>query len=155
MKSGSDYASLMGWIGRVTVTHVLTYFVSGIVFFNLFGYTALYAEPEVATFLRQTTDPMVIAGPFLQLIRGPIIALGLLPARRVVVNHKQGWLVLWGIMAALMILAPAGAAPGSIEGLIYTKVPLWFHLVSLPEVILQALVFSWLTIAWERRAQRK
>ena len=95
-----------------------------------------------------------MAGPLFQLIRGPIIGLALFPFRKVFLNEKQGWMLLWGLMLALMIFAPAGA-PGSIEGLVYTRMPLWFHAISLPETILQTLTFSLLLIAWQKRTEKK
>lgn len=147
--------SILSWIGRVTVVHFATYFVFGIIFFNLLGYAALYASSDVAVYMRSTTDPLVMAGPFFQLIRGPIIALALYSFRKVFMDERWGWALLWGLLLALMVIAPAGAAPGSIEGLIYTRIPLWFHAIILPEVILQMLVFSWLLIAWQRRMEKK
>lgn len=147
--------SIMSWIGRVTLVHFATYFVFGIIFFNFLGYASFYSMPDVAVFMRPTTDPLVMAGSLFQLIRGPIIALALYPFREVFINSRRGWALLWGLMLALMIVAPAGASPGSIEGLVYTKIPLWFHIIALPEVIFQTLAFSWLTITWERHAKNK
>jgi len=115
----------------------------------------LYSMPDVAVFMRPTTVPLVMAGSLFQLFRGPIIALALYPFREVFINSRRGWALLWGLLLALMIVAPAGASPGSIEGLVYTKIPLWFHIIALPEVILQTLAFSWLTITWERHAKNK
>lgn len=144
---------ILKWIGQVTLVHFTTYIIFGIIFFNLLGYATIYASSEIATYMRSTTDPLVMASPLFQLIRGPIIALALYPFRKIFTDTKQGWALLWGLLLALMIIAPAGAAPGSIEGIIYTKVPLWFHVISLPEVILQTLVFSWLVITWQKRTK--
>ncbi len=145
---------ILSWVGRATIVHFATYFLFGVFFFNILGYATLYSLPDVAPFLRPTTDPLVMAGPFLQLIRGPIIGLALYPARTVFLSRKWGWVLLWGLMLGLMIFAPAGAAPGSIEGLIYTKVPLWFHALSLPETIMQTLAFSWLLVTWQKGGAR-
>lgn len=133
----------------------MTYFIFGIIFFNLFDYATLYSLPDVSAFLRPTTDPLVMAGPFFQLVRGPILGLALYSVRNVFLKEKYGWILLWGLMLGLMIFAPAGAAPGSIEGLIYTKIPLWFHAISLPETILQTLTFSLLLVTWQKRAEGK
>ncbi len=151
----SNLKSILSWIARATVIQIVTYFIFGIIFFNVFNYAYLYSLPDVSAFLRPTTDPLVMAGPFLQLIRGPIIGLALYPVRNVFLKEKHGWLLLWGLMLGLMIFAPAGAAPGSIEGLIYTNIPLWFHVISLPETILQTLAFSWLLVAWQRHSEKK
>jgi hypothetical protein len=50
----------------------------------------------------------------------------------------------------LAIFSTAGAAPGSVEGIIYTKIPLGLQLIGLPEVLLQTLAFSLLVTTWHR-----
>ncbi|MFI5184497.1 MAG: hypothetical protein ACHQNV_08865 [Vicinamibacteria bacterium] len=66
----------------------------------------------------------------------------------------QGWLKLWGLLMGLAIFSTAGAAPGSVEGMIYTKIPVAHHLLGLPEVLLQTLAFSLLLHAWHRHPGR-
>ena len=39
-----------------------------------------------------------------------------------------------------------------MEGVIYSKLPLWYHLMGLPEIGLQTLAFSVVLLRWERRA---
>jgi hypothetical protein len=56
---------------------------------------------------------------------------------------------------ALAILSPAGPTPGSIEGIVYTVLPLQFHLIGLPEALLQTLALSFLFCFWERRPEEK
>lgn len=58
-------------------------------------------------------------------------------------------------MASSICLCGAGAAPGSIEGFIYTKLPLWYHLGYLPDILLQTLAFSVLLFTWERKRSKK
>jgi hypothetical protein len=69
--------------------------------------------------------------------------------------RKFGWLYLWGIFLDLAILAPASAAHGSIEGFVYTNLPMSYHLIYLPEIILQTLAFSGLFVLWERHPVKK
>lgn len=145
-----EIRDLLRFVGRATVVHFATYFAFGLLFFTIPGYGAVYSNPEVSPMIRPTTDPLAMAGPFLQLARGPILALALFPFRSVFVEQRRGWIALWGLFLGLAILGPAVAAPGSFEGLIYTKLPLWFHLFVLPEVILQTLAFSWLFVWWQR-----
>jgi len=151
--------SVLGFLGRVTVVHFVTYFVFGVIFafFNPFhpGEHVLYAIPEFEAFFRPITDPLVRAGGLFQLVRGPILALALFPFRSIFLQNKRGWLLLWGLFLALAIIAPSGAAPSSIEGFVYTRLPAWFHLAGAPEVILQTLVFSVLVFVWERRVEKK
>jgi hypothetical protein len=53
-------------------------------------------------------------------------------------------LLLFGIG----IMGTAGPAPGSLEGIIYTKLTFSEHLIGLPEVMLQTLLFSVLLFKW-------
>ena len=148
--------SLLGFVGRVTVVHVVTYFVFGILAaFVVPGGHSMYSIPAMDIYFRPISSPYVMAGTLFQLIRGPIIAIGIYPFRQVFLQNKWGWLYLWGLFLTLAILVPAGAAPGSIEGYVYTKLPIWFHLAGLPEVILQTLAFSVLVFIWERRREKK
>jgi hypothetical protein len=50
------------------------------------------------------------------------------------------------------ILSTPACSPGSIEGMLYSKLPLWYHLIGLPEIMLQTLTFSFLLLAWEKQA---
>jgi hypothetical protein len=47
------------------------------------------------------------------------------------------------------------AAPGSTEGIIFTQLPLWFHFIGMPEILLQTLAFSLLLFYWDRRNERR
>ncbi len=151
--------SLLGFIGRVTVVHFVTYWVFGLVFalFNPFspGQHIIHALTEFECYFRPITDPLLRAGPLLQIVRGAILALALYPFRSIFLQSKRGWLYLWGLFLALAIIAPSGACPGSIEGIAYSKLPLSIFITGNPEVYLQTLAFAVLVYAWERRREKK
>ena len=88
------------------------------------------------------------------IIRGLIFAVALYPFQSVFLNGRRGWLKLWGLLVGLAIFSTAGAAPGSVEGIIYTKIPLGSQLIGLPEVLLQTLAFSLLVTIWHRHPHR-
>ena len=119
------------------------------------NYASMYSSPEMACFMRPLTSPLVTFGPIFQFIRGPIIALILIPFRRVFLEKKWGWMLLWAALFVLMQLAPQGVSPGTIEGWIYTKVPVSFGLKFLPESIVYTGILSWIVFIWERRAERR
>jgi hypothetical protein len=48
-----------------------------------------------------------------------------------------------------------GPAPGSIEGMLFTIFPLWVHLRSLPEVLLQSLFLALILVYWVNHPQKK
>lgn len=120
------------------VVHTVTYFVVGVLAFWLFDYGELYARPDVAGLMRQTTDPLVMVGPVFQPLRGFVFALAIYPVREIIFSRPSGWLVLWGLFVALGIVSTFGPSPGSIEGLIYTVISVPHQLLGLVEVVIQA-----------------
>jgi hypothetical protein len=154
--------TFFGFSGRVIIAHCLTYFFVG-VFFYFTGLNFLvYFENNpnsIVTVYMQHFHPLssiwVLAGPLFQPIRGLIFALALFPFRRFFIERKWGWVYLWGLFLALAIFGPAGPPPGSIEGFVYTNLPVMAHLIALPEILLQTLAFSWLVVAWEHHKGKK
>ncbi len=136
--------------GKVVLVHTVTYFVFGLVMSNLFDYGKLFQQEIIRDFMRPIDSPLVFLGPLVQPIRGLLFALGLWPIRRTIMGSKRGWLILWGIFVMFGILGTPAAAPSSLEGLIYSKLPPWYHLIGLPEILLQTLTFSLILVWWER-----
>ena len=140
--------------GRVVVVHTVTYFVFGLIMSNLLNYGRLFEQEIIRNFMRPIHSSSVFFGPLLQPIRGLLFALALWPLRDAIVERKHGWLVLWGLFVALGILGTPAAAPSSLEGLVYSRLPLWYHLIGLPEILLQTLAFSLILVFWEKRPSR-
>ena len=151
--------AFIGFAARMIVAHFLTYFFIGLLFYvsglNVIVYYEQHPQALINALCRDTSSLLVTAGPLFQLLRGFIFALALYPFRTVLLERKFGWLYLWGIFLALAIFAPASAAPGSIEGFVYTNLPISFHLIYVPEIILQTLAFAWLFVAWEKHPATK
>ncbi|MEI0526204.1 hypothetical protein R4K54_09795 [Brachyspira murdochii] len=126
---------------KVAVIHTLTYIVFGLLFSNLFDYTSVYNDPIIINFMRGFESPLTVIGPFLQPIRAIFIAIALFPIRRIIAS-KFGWLIVWLIFICIGIISSPVSAPSSIEGIIYTQLPIKFHIISLPEVLMQTLSFS-------------
>lgn len=143
-KAKDFFKSFFVFYVKIAIIHSATYIFYGILSSSLFDYTNLYSAPIVSSFMRNFDSPFIIAGPFLQPIRALVFAAVLYPLRDFLRSRKLGWLILFGIFLGIGIIAPPSAAPGSIEGLIYTQLPLIFHLKELPEVILQTFTFSFL-----------
>lgn len=144
--------------GRVVVTHFLTYFVAGLLFYltglNVLVYYERHPAPLLAALDKPSSSIWVMAGPLFQLARGFLFALALYPFRTVFLEARLGWLYLWGLLLAFAVFGTAGGAPGSIEGLVYTNLPFACHAVFLPEVLLQTLAFAWLLSFWNRGAPK-
>lgn len=144
MKSGLPIQppSLPVLTAKTVIVHTVTYFIAGVLAYTLNDYATAFSEPPLSYFMRPTSDRMVMAGPLLQPIRGVIFALAFYPLRSVLFGNRRGWLILWWLLIALGVLSTFGPAPGSVEGFIYTTIPLFDQLIGLWEVVLQALLLS-------------
>jgi hypothetical protein len=140
---------------KTVVVHTVTYFIIGLLSFAFLDYTAKYADAVVANFMRQTNDPLVAIGPALQVIRGFLFAIVFYALRDLIFPHKRGWLTLWLVLVIVGILSPFGAAPSSIEGMLYTVLPTWFHVAGFPEVFIQSGLLAFLTHYWVNNPDKK
>jgi hypothetical protein len=133
---------------KTTVAHTVTYFLIGLAAFWSFDYARTFAEPGVRSLMRPTDEPLVMAGPLFQPVRGLVFGLAFYPLRRSLFATRSGWLVLWLVLVVVGILGTFGPAPGSVEGMVYTTLPLRFHLGSLPELVVQSLALAALLWYW-------
>lgn len=140
---------------KTVIVHTITYFVAGILAYTLGGYEKSFSQPPLSYFMRPTSDPLVIAGPLFQPIRGVIFASALYPLRDVLFGQRRGWLILWWLLLALGVLSTFGPAPGSIEGLIYTIISPPSQILGLWEVLLQSLLFSFILFYWVNHPEKK
>ncbi len=155
MDNQSDFKAFMLFGVKSMVVHTLTYFIMGLIMSNFFNYGQLFEQDIIKDFMRPIDSPYVFVGPFLQPLRGLLFAIGLWPIRNLILEKKNGWLILWSIMVIFGILSTPAAAPCSIEGILYTKLPIWYHLIGLPEILLQTLIFSWVLVWWDKQKYLK
>ncbi len=141
-----------GW--RVVSLHVMTYFIMGLAALVFIDYRQLFENTELRHLMVPISSPWVAAGPALQVFRGVLFALVLYPLASEFIRRKNGTLILWSLFVGLAILGTAGPSPGSLEGMLYTKVEFIHHLRGLPEVLLQTLLFSFGLTAWCRKPAR-
>jgi hypothetical protein len=135
------------------VCHTITYFIMGATAAYFLNYAAEFARPDSA--MRPITDPVVMAGPLFQPLRGLVFALVFYPLRECLFGKKNGWLIMAWMLIALGILSTFGPASGSIEGMIYTRAPIWFQLRGWLEVVPQALLLSALLCYWVNNPGKK
>ncbi|NIR48977.1 hypothetical protein GWO43_11120 [candidate division KSB1 bacterium] len=140
---------------KTILVHTVTYFGMGVLFMWLLDYEARFAEPPAKYFLRELDHPLIYAGPMLQSIRGVIFALAFYQLRGVLFGSKNGWLKAWWLLVAIGILSTFGPSPGSVEGIIYTVVPLKSHITSLPEVVLQSLLLAVILFYWVNHPEKR
>ena len=147
--------SLIGLSAKSVVLHTVTYFLAGLAASNLFHYEGLFAIPALASYMRPYNDVWVMLGPLFQPVRGLLFALALYPLREYLFHRKYGWLVTWSLLVIIGILSTYGPTPGSIEGLLYTQVPLAAHLRGLPEVLVQSFVYSLVLFYWVNHPEKR
>ncbi|MHA6523472.1 hypothetical protein [Tessaracoccus sp. G1721] len=135
----------------VAVSHVVTYLVAGVIASRVLDYPAIFQEPVIRDYYLPYASPDVALSWGLQVVRGALFGLVLLPFRRPLAATRFGW--LWLLFVVIGILGTPAAAPASLEGVIYTQIPLWFHAVGMPEILLQTLAFSFLVHRTLRSAE--
>ena len=131
------------YVTKITIYHVVTYIVCGIIFSSLFNYSELFNEGCMAYYMYPVDSTNTMMGPLFQVFRGMLFGVVLLLLRDYIRTEKWGFLKLYAILMVVGIINIAGAAPSSIEGLIYTQVPLMVHLKMAPEVMVQTFLFAW------------
>jgi hypothetical protein len=145
--------SFLALAAKTMVCHTLTYFIMGALAAHFLNYAAEMARPESG--MRQMSDPLVMAGPLFQPLRGLIFALVFYPLRECLFGKKNGWMLMGWMLIALGILSTFGPASGSIEGMIYTPAPIRSQLRGWLEVVPQALLLSALLCYWVNHAERR
>jgi len=134
---------------KVVAAHVTTYFVAGAIFYQFLTkdfYTG--PNPIFATFMRTEAEFNLWAHVmtwFLpaQILRGVLMAAVLYPLFDTLKTWPFGRRFLW-IASVYLVFAfwsAAGAAPGTIEGMVYMRPPITglVHLKVQPEIIFQGL----------------
>lgn len=152
-----DQITLPGLTLKAIVAHTLTYFLVGLVASVVFNYSADFARPELRAYMRQIGDPIIALGPALQPIRGILFALAFYPLREILFKRKNGWLITWLLLVALGILSTFGPAPGSVEGAIYTTLPIrdQFLAGGMLEILTQSFLFSVLLHYWVNHPEKR
>lgn len=139
---------------RITSSHIITYFLAGLFAYNFLHYQNLFESPPYSYIMKTMDSWEVAAGPVLQVIRGLIFAVVLWPFRGTLLDTRYGWLKLWGLLLGLSVLSTTAAAPGSVEGFIYTTLTVKQQIVGYLEVIPQTLLFSMMVYFWYKKPHK-
>ena len=142
------------FLWRITSSHMITYFIMGIIAAYALNYEQLFETPPLSHLMKPVDSPWVAVGPVLQIIRGLIFGIVLWFFKDSFLFKPYGWLRLWGLLVGLSVLSTTGPAPGSIEGMIYTKIPVASQLKGYIEVLPQTLLFSLLLFYWYQKPKR-
>jgi hypothetical protein len=138
----TTYLGSLRFVASAALSHVVTYLLVGLLASRALDYAELLGRPVIGDYYLPYGSVDLVGSIALQLLRGVMFGVVLLPFRSVLAASRWGWLWLWSVFVVIGILGTPAAAPSSFEGLLYTRVPLWFHTVGLPEMLLQTLAFS-------------
>jgi len=151
-KSGGR-SGAWGYAVRFTLLHLLIYIIVGMFFYQLSGYEEALATMEEFALWRDLENmvmPLVIFGG--QIIRGGILAFFLYPFYSTYMQQRRGWLLLFGLLFGLKVLATVISVPATVDELIYG---LQTITTGLPEITAQTLVFAAAFFCWERKRYKK
>lgn len=154
MQTGKQI-TFFGLTVKTIVVHTVTYFIIGLLALALLDYRSAFDAPVTREYMRQVDDPIVALGPALQFIRGILFAIVFYLLREILFERKNGWLIMWAMLVSLGILSTFAAAPGSVEGLLYTKMPVGLQISGWLEVMIQALLLSVILYYWVNHPEKK
>jgi hypothetical protein len=130
------------------------YFLAGIFALVFLNYKELFESDSLSILMRPVNSPIVAMGPLLQIIQGFVMSIILFPYRSVFFSPKKGWIYLLLLIAGFSIFAPEIPGPSTFEGLIYTTIPIKYHLLGLPETLIYSFLFSTLLPIWYSKPQK-
>ncbi len=147
--------TLASLLVKASVVHTVTYFVMGLLALIFLDYADRFAQPYMLGWMRQVDDPIVMAGPLFQPLRGVLFALAFYPLREILFGRKYGWLTMGWLLVSLGVFSTFGPTPGSVEGMIYTLIPLDDQLTGWLEVIPQSLLLAFALHYWVNHPEQK
>ncbi|MBU5438858.1 hypothetical protein KQI42_12595 [Tissierella sp. MSJ-40] len=134
------------FIIRVSITHVATYILCGILFSVLFDYQSSLTL-NAANYMRDMNSIIVQMAPLFQVIRGTLFGVVFLIFKDSFLDKKLGWLRLWIILLVIGIVNTPSTSPFSIEEFIYyvpSQLSWNLKFGGLAEILTQTLLFSYL-----------
>lgn len=143
----STKGKFWGYLGRFTIVHVLVYGVTALVFLAGVEFLPEATQTALQTFgPYRPLDAINLTG---QVLRGILLAIVLYPFYGSIMGRKRGWLFLLAALWGVLRVGSVDPMPGSIEGVIYTEVPLLGHVIGLLFALGEVLIFSQLFLRWE------
>jgi hypothetical protein len=151
----SAQVRLLPVAAKTIVVHTVSYILMGALAASLLDYASAFARPDMACWMRQLSDPIIMAGPLFQPIRGLVFGLVIYSLREVVFARPHGSLLLWWVIMALGVVSTFGPAPGSLEGLVFTVIPVRAQLTGYAEVVPQAFLLAFGVVYWVEHPENR
>ncbi|MDR2813845.1 MAG: hypothetical protein LBB79_04215 [Prevotellaceae bacterium] len=133
--------SVVKYFWQIIYAHTIAYFLAGLFALFVVNYRDLFATEIISSFMRPVDEPIVALGPILQIFRGIVMALVLLPLRATFFEQKNGLVKLGLIIIGFSLLSTIGPTMGSLDGYIFTKIPYMYQLLGYPEAAIYVLLF--------------
>jgi hypothetical protein len=147
--------SIISILIKTAVTHTVSYFFVGLAAFKVFDYPHLLEETGFRFFMRPTTDLRVRAGILFQPLRGIILGIAFALLKQSLFTRSNGWLFIWITLLCLSILGTFGPTLASIEGIVFSKIPVRTQLIGFPEILVQSFLLSFIIFHWVRSHEAK
>jgi len=137
----NNKSNIAKYFWQVTYAHTIAWFIAGVFAVFVMNYEYHYQGAVLSIFMRPTNDPIVYLGMFLQIFRGLLVALFILPLRKEFFEEKYGLIKLGVITVGLFYVCTFGPGLGSFDGFIFTSLPVFYHLLGIPEMLLYTVTF--------------
>ncbi len=138
---------------KTVICHTITYMLMGGLAYHFFHYADLFNNP--CSGMRPATSLWVIFGGPLQIFRGVLFASLFYLFRERLFGRANGWLLMAWMLVGIGILGTFAAPGGSLEGFIYTTIPIALQFRSYLEIVTQALLLSFLLYYWVNHSGKK
>ena len=134
---------------RVVILHVVTFLTAGWIALAL-QWEGVYGGETAQLFFRDPYSQYVQTWLIpTEILRGILLAIALYPfLGRIMEMKRWGWLA---VASNYLLIGEIGV--GTIELITYSNLPTSFLLASVPEAALEALLFGYLLVFWQRRAK--
>ena len=146
--------SLAVYVLQIASCHTIAYFIAGVLAYYFMNYKEHFSSQSLSMLMLPTDSPWVAIGPSIQIFRGVIIALVLYPFKKVFFEESHGTAKLALLIFGLSYLSTIGPTPGSFEGYVYTKLPVQYHLLGIPETTIYVGLFSIMVVQWNKNQKK-
>lgn len=135
---------------KLTTVHTVTYFIAGQVSFRTLLGPYVVGPKALTWYFKDPSDFVSWVLPD-QILRGILLAIALYPFRQRIIELGtwRGGLAIAGVYLLVGQFACPGTSPGSLEGFVFTRLPIDFQFAVLPEIIAQGLALGLLLSWWE------
>ncbi len=117
------------------------------------NYKDHYASDSLGLLMLPVDSSMVALGPGLNIFRGVFLGIILLSVHSMILG-SYGFLKLAILTLGISFISTIGPTPGFFEGYIYTKLPIQYHLLGIPETLFYVVLFNVIPYLWYKSEKK-